>query len=271
MPIITKSLHQGFKVLQPSSSALNGGSGAASREQTGADTDPFVMTEAEQMPVNLASHQPSTQSKEVAVIALIAFLRLISQPLAARIKTPTGGEAERVAHVVYSWAVILKPYLILIAGSAIAYLTIMQLSRRKIPRRVLDAFGILFTLSMVVQFVKINLLLLGATGPANILLAEVVIFLFYFIFIWGWILWRIDAATKPEANTVIALEAEIPPTTMFDYYHASAQAVMHPIRLLSIRGITKQGRLIVGLHNMMMLDLYAVVVGRFYQLIQQAV
>jgi hypothetical protein len=271
MRIIVKTPHTGPKVQQPSSSVANGDSGAASREQACAKPEPIVMTETKQSPLNLASHQPSTQSKEVAVIALIALLRLIAQPLAAGVNTSLSGDSGLVAHLVYSWAVILKPYLIGIAGSAIAYLAIMQLTQRKIPRRVLDVFGILFILSMSVQFGKINLLLLTATGPANILLAEAVIFLSYFTVVWGWILWRIDAATKPETNTVIALEAEIPPTTMFDYYHASAQAVLHPIRLLSIRGLTKQGRLVVGVHNMMMLDLYAVVVGRFFQLVQHAV
>ncbi len=256
---------------QPSGSAPNGGSGAAPRGESGAKANPIVMTETEQTPLNLASHQPSTQGKEICIIAVIAILRLLSQPLAVDIRTSPGGEAERIAQFLYPVAVILKPCLIVIAASAVAYLATMQLTNRKIPRRALDAIGALFTLSMFVQFFKINLLLLAANGPTNLLLGEVVIFLFYFTVIWGWILWRLDAATKPAANTVIALDAEAPPTTMFDYYHASAQAVMHPYRLLSIRGLTKQGRIVVAIHNIMMLDLYAVVVGRFFQLIKQAV
>ena len=229
------------------------------------------MPQNDQSPVNYASHQPSTQAKEVFALVMICILRLLSLPLAPDLKSAPNVESSVVARVVYAIAISIEPYLIIITASVITYMMVMQLTGRTMSRHILDGMGVLLSIFMLLQFTKINLLLITSVGPADVLLTEVVIFLFFFALVWGWILWRIDAATQPAASTIIKLEAEELPITMFDYYHASIESVIFSARLLSIRGATKHARVLVMSRNIMLLDLYALVIGRFYLLVQKVI
>lgn len=229
------------------------------------------VSDGKQSPINLASHQPSTQAKEVGVLALICALRLLAFPLANQIQASPGTEAAFAANVVKVMAARVEPFLLVISSVVFAYLAVMQLARRKIARVVLDAAGTLFGFLLLLQFCKINLLLMAKAGPSSVLLVDVIIYVFYFALVWGWLFWRFDAAEAEEAGLLIALDSEPPPITMFSYYHAMLEAVMHPARLLSSRGLSKRARLLVVFRNIMILDMYAIVLGRFYQLVQNSI
>lgn len=143
------------------------------------------MSEPYQAPVNLASHQPSTQAKEVAVLALICILRLLSQPLASDLKTSPGTEASVAVRSVYAMAVSIKLYLTVIVASEISCQAVMQLPSRTMPRRMLDAIGILFAMFILLRFIKIHLLMRVIVGPADVSLPGVVIYVFCFAVMWG--------------------------------------------------------------------------------------
>lgn len=53
------------------------------------------------------------------------------------------------------------------------------------PRRMLDAIGILFAMFILLRFIKIHLLMRAIVGPANVSLAGVVVYVFCFPVVWG--------------------------------------------------------------------------------------
>ncbi len=113
-------------------------------------------------------------------------------------------------------------------------------------------------------------LLLTPPGPANLLLGQLGSYLLFFVVAWGWIFWRVDRLGDPGDAPRIRLGDSGARHTMFDYHHHSMLAILNRSNSSqAIRGVTRRGKLLVVIHHVMVLDLLAIAVGRFYQLIQR--
>ena len=193
---------------QPYPDAGNG----ADQTQEASETEPII---------DLPSHQTNSQAKEVAVMVVIGALRLVMTNLAAALTIRTGSEEHQIKNWIIGMSQDLWHKFTISYLTLVFFLVIMLMNGRRIPRRFLDVLGIAITITMLVQFIKINLLLLTPSGPRSIVLAQAIVFIIYFGLTWGWIFWRLDAVKKQKIQTVIALDEAEKPITMFDYYHAS--------------------------------------------------
>ena len=94
---------------------------------------------------------------------------------------------------------------------------------------------------------------------------------------------RESGASRPDPAITVRAEAALrrrgrPHTgadagdqlSMFDYYHASLMSIMRRSHS-EVIGKTRNGRMLVAVHTFMVLDLIAVALGRFYQLITKMI
>jgi hypothetical protein len=91
-------------------------------------------------------------------------------------------------------------------------------------------------------------------------------YLVFFVLAWGWIFWRIDWVGQSKPGGVIEVADAGDHLSMFDYYHASLMSIVRRSHS-EVIGKTRNGRMLVAIHTFMVLDLIAVALGRFYQLI----
>ncbi len=149
----------------------------------------------------------------------------------------------------------------------IGLLLLAVLLRRRIPRRWLDVIaGAFITFNLIFHFLKINLLLLTPPALPQLLMGQLLTYLVFFVLAWGWIFWRIDWVGQSQPGRVIEVADAGDQVGMFDYYHASLMSIMRRSHS-EVIGKTRNGRMLVAVHSFMVLDLIAVALGRFYQLI----
>jgi hypothetical protein len=151
--------------------------------------------------------------------------------------------------------------------SIIGLLLLVVLLRRRIPRRWLDvSAGAFISFNLIFHFLKINLLLLTPPASPQLLMGQLLTYLVFFVLGWGWIFWRIDWVGQSKPGRVIEVADAGDQISMFDYYHASLMSIVRRSHS-EVIGKTRNGRMLVAVHTFMVLDLIAVALGRFYQLI----
>ena len=155
--------------------------------------------------------------------------------------------------------------------SIIGLLLLVVLLRRRIPRRWLDvSAGAFISFNLIFHFLKINLLLLTPPASPQLLMGQLLTYLVFFVLAWGWIFWRIDWVGQSKPGRVIEVTDAGDQLSMFDYYHASLMSIMRRSHS-EVIGKTRNGRMLVAVHTFMVLDLIAVALGRFYQLITKMI
>jgi hypothetical protein len=92
----------------------------------------------------------------------------------------------------------------------------------------------------------------------------------FFVLAWGWIFWRIDWVGQSKRGRVLEVSDASEQLSMFDYYHASLMSIVRRSHS-EVIGKTRNGRMLVAIHTFMVLDLIAVALGRFYQLITKMI
>ena len=153
----------------------------------------------------------------------------------------------------------------------IGLLLLAVLLRRRIPRRWLDvSAGAFISFNLIFHFLKINLLLLTPPASPQLLMGQLLTYLVFFVLAWGWIFWRIDWVGQSKPGRVIEVTDASDQLSMFDYYHASLMSIVRRSHS-EVIGKTRNGRMLVAVHTFMVLDLIAVALGRFYQLITKMV
>ena len=153
----------------------------------------------------------------------------------------------------------------------ISLMLLAVLLRQRIPRIWLDwAAAVFISLNLIIHFLKINLLLLTPASAANLLIGQILTYLVFFVLGWGWIFWRLDRVGRARGGTVVEIVDAGPETSMFDYYHASLMSIVRRSHS-EVIGRSRNGRLLVAIHTFMVLDLIAVALGRFYQLITRVI
>jgi len=153
----------------------------------------------------------------------------------------------------------------------IGLLLLAVLLRRRIPRRWLDvSAGAFISFNLIFHFLKINLLLLTPPASTQLLMGQLLTYLVFFVLGWGWIFWRIDWVGQSKPGRVIEVADAGGQVSMFDYYHASLMSIVRRSHS-EVIGKTRNGRMLVAIHTLMVLDLIAVALGRFYQLISKTI
>jgi hypothetical protein len=161
-------------------------------------------------------------------------------------------------HPLNALAIFLVPALWLLA----------LLTSHRIPRIVLDFFGGFFVFRMVIGLIFVNALLFVPAASPRLLLGQILVFIPFFSMAWGWLLWRIDCwGNGPAGQTITIAEAK-EPITSFDYYHASIYSVVNQGKS-SFAGVTRLGRSLCLLHNLMLINLLGLALARAYGLLQK--
>jgi hypothetical protein len=167
----------------------------------------------------------------------------------------------------------LKQHWISVGPSLIIIVLLLWcvLLRRPIPRRWLDVVvGTFITFNLIFHFLKINLLLLTPPASPQLLMGQLLTYLVFFVLAWGWIFWRVDWVGQSKPGGVIEVADAGDHHSMFDYYHASLMSIVRRSHS-EVIGKTRNGRMLVAIHTFMVLDLIAVALGRFYQLITKMI
>ena len=95
-------------------------------------------------------------------------------------------------------------------------------------------------------------------------------YLVFFVLAWGWIFWRVDWVNQAKPGTVIEIADAGDQVSMFDYFHASLMTIVRH-STSDVVGKNRNGQILVAIHTLMLLDLFAVALGRFYQIITKII
>ena len=207
------------------------------------------------------------QWKEITILITLILVRLHMLTYVDALNSTSADQTHAFKLAIKNLAlqqqwVIMGPSLIIIS-----LLLLALLLRRPIPRRLLDVVaGAFITINLIVHFLKINLLLLTPPAAPNLLLGQLLTYLVFFVLAWGWIFWRVDWVGRGRPGTVIEVTDAGDQLSMFDYYHASLMTIVRRSHS-EVIGKSRNGRMLVAIHTFMVLDLIAVALGRFYQLI----
>jgi hypothetical protein len=141
---------------------------------------------------------------------------------------------------------------------------------RRIAAPVLDGLGIWATFNLLFHFLKINLLMLSNAVHPPLLLGQVITYLMFFVLAWGWIFWRLDRIAGPDDQQIVDVPSAVSESGSFDYYYASMMSLLQG-KISGFHGVSRLGKLVVALHTFMIVDLAAIALARFYQLVQRSI
>ena len=147
-----------------------------------------------------------------------------------------------------------------------------QLGRgKRIAPRILDGLGVWVIANLFAHFAKINLLMLSDTVKPKLLLGQVITYLLFFVLAWGWIFWRLDRVAGDADQQIVEMPGAATNGGSFDYHYYSLMSIIDARRMSEFTGISRLGKLLVALHSLMVLDLAAIALARFYQLVQKSI
>ena len=141
-------------------------------------------------------------------------------------------------------------------------------SNYKIPRIALDCVGGWLAIRMVITLVFIDALLLVPAAKPSLLLGQILAYLPWFLMVWGWLFWRIDCCGRPFSQQIIKISEATPPITSFDYYEASLYSVINK-GLSGFRGKTRAGSMVKITHDLMLINIWGLVLARAYGVVQK--
>ncbi len=144
------------------------------------------------------------------------------------------------------------------------------LTNYRIPRLVLDCFGIYFVFRLVIALIFVNALLFVPAASPRLLLGQILAFIPFFVMVWGWLIWRIDWFGPESPQQIIAISEAKGPITAFDYYHTSIYSVLNQGKSGFV-GMTRSGRLLVLIHHLMLINVLGLALARVYGLLQNMV
>ena len=110
-----------------------------------------------------------------------------------------------------------------------------------------------------------------AAAMLDELLGQVITYVLFFVLCWGWIFWRLDRIAGPEDQQIIEMPSAASQRGSFNYYYGSMMSILEGKKMSLFIGISRFGKALVGVHSLMILDLAAIALARFYQLVQKSV
>ncbi len=208
------------------------------------------------------------QAKEVGVFAFLFVVRIRMIYLADALSSLPGQPLHGLKAFLHSLASVQYGNALVVGVAVFAYPFLSLTRGRLIPRKFLDFLGIWMVVNLVFHFLKINLLLFTPTRYPELLLGQLIAFVVFFVVAWGWIYWRVDCAEYEGSAGILEVKERGETLSMFDYMYSSLYAIQKMGYESNISGSTRLGRILVSIHNFMVLDLVAIGLGRFYQLIK---
>lgn len=220
---------------------------------------------------NRSSQSLRDQLHEVHVFSLLGGIRIAMLWFAGALDGLKSGPEAKFAASASLFAEVIRTPLLLIYTLAVIILYGQLLRRKRIPPWLLDVLGLWAVFNLVVHFVKINLLMLSGAVEPRLLLGQVITYLLFFVLCWGWIFWRLDRLAGPEEQRIVDVPGARNQAGSFYYYHESLMSILDGKRMSLFVGVSRFGQLLVAIHSLMILDLAAIALARFYQLVQKSV
>lgn len=210
------------------------------------------------------------QCWEVHVFALLGALRIAMLWFADALQALRTGLGVPFSQLATQFAVVLRTPMVLLYGLVLLLLYGQLLRGRKVAPQILDGLGVWATFNLFVHFIKINLLMFSEAVDPKLLLGQVITYLLFFVLTWGWIFWRLDRVAGPEAQAIVSVPSAAEGEGSFDYYYASLMSILEG-RMSMFQGVSRLGKSLVAVHSLMVLDLAAIALARFYQLVQKSI
>lgn len=210
------------------------------------------------------------QRNEVHVFALLGATRIAMLWFANAVEGLKNELGQGVVQTLAQYAVMLRTPLLVLYGLIVLSLYLHLLRGKRVAPWILDLIGFWVVLSLVANFLKINLLMLAPVANPKLLLGQVLTFLLFFVLAWGWIFWRFDWVAGTPEQQIVEAPGDGDKGGSFDYYYSSLMSLLEA-KASKFTGVSRLGKLLVAVHSFMVLDLAAIALARFYQLLQKSI
>lgn len=217
-----------------------------------------------------ASQSQRAQLHELHVFALLGAVRIGMIWFAQALDSLKSAPGARFALFASHFSLFIRTPLLLIYAFLVLLLYGQLLRGKSIAPEVLDALGVWAVINLLIHFVKINLLLITGVVEPRLLLGQVITYVLFFVLCWGWIFWRLDRIAGPEEQKIVDVPSAEGDGSSFNYYYDSLLSILDGTKMSKFIGVSRFGKLLVALHSLMILDLAAIALARFYQLVQKS-
>jgi hypothetical protein len=207
---------------------------------------------------------------EIHVFALLGAIRIAMLWFADAVENLEGGPVFAVMRSVARAGVMWRTPILLGYVALVLALYCHVLRGKRVAPLLLDVFGIGVIVSLLMNFVKINLLMLAEAVSPPLLLGQVITFLLFFVLAWGWLFWRLDRVAGDRDQQIVDMADTTNDGGSFDYYYSSLMSLLEA-KSSKFNGVSRLGKLLVAVHSLMVLDLAAIALARFYQLVQKSI
>lgn len=139
--------------------------------------------------------------------------------------------------------------------------------RPRWARRYLDAVGVYIVARMFVQLIGLNLLVFDFTSSRFVLITQLLIFLPYSLFVWGWLYWRIDMAARGAGGQFFRVDCDREIPRPIDYLIASFSSVFSA-SISAIKGRSAKARALILVHGFFIYNVMGLTLSRAIALLQ---
>jgi len=207
---------------------------------------------------------------ELNVFALLGGIRIAMLWFAAALEGLKGRLGVDVSQWAARFGVVLRTPLLGLYGLVLVVLYGQLLRGKRIAPLILDGLGAWVIANLFVHFAKINWLMLSDAVEPKLLLGQVITYLLFFVLAWGWIFWRLDRVAGEADQQIVEMASADKSGGSFDYYYSSLMSILEA-RISKFTGVSRLGKVLVAVHSLMVLDLAAIALARFYQLVQKSI
>ena len=210
------------------------------------------------------------QWSELHVFALLGAIRIAMLWFAEALEGLKGRLGFDFSQSAAHFGVVLRTPLLGLYALVLVVLYGQLLRGKRIAPLILDGLGAWAIVNLLFHFVKINLLMLSAAVEPRLLLGQVITYLLFFVVAWGWIFWRLDWVAGGTNQQIVEVPSSGNQRRGFDYFYSSLISTLEG-RTSKFTGISRLGKVLVAVHSLMVLDLAAIALARFYQLVQKSI
>jgi hypothetical protein len=207
---------------------------------------------------------------ELNVFALLGGIRIAMLWFAAALEGLKGRLGVDVSQWAARFGVVLRTPLLGLYALVLVVLYGQLLRGKRIAPLILDGLGAWVIANLFVHFAKINWLMLSDAVEPKLLLGQVITYLLFFVLAWGWIFWRLDRVAGEADQQIVEMASADKSGGSFDYYYSSLMSILEA-RISKFTGVSRLGKVLVAVHSLMVLDLAAIALARFYQLVQKSI
>jgi hypothetical protein len=207
---------------------------------------------------------------ELHVFALLGAIRIAMLWFADALEGLKGQLGMDLSQLAAGFGVMMRTPLIGVYALVLVLLYGQLLRGKRIAPLILDGLGAWVIANLLAHFAKINWLMLSDAVKPQLLLGQVITYLLFFVLAWGWIFWRLDQLAGEADQHIVDVPRAANNGGSFDYYYSSLMSILEA-RTSKFTGVSRLGKVLVAVHSLMVLDLAAIALARFYQLVQKSI